>query len=125
MNSSHTYVHVGPHFGTVPVPALVIQFWNWNTQVPKSALCQNGVPSAGTGRPTAGTGLDLILPFTLFQNWLPSSKTGHPVPEPGFIPETPKRHSSHLGTSSKTGCPNVGTHASKSSRGLVRPKNTY
>jgi hypothetical protein len=24
-------VYVGPHFGTVPVPALVLQFRNWNT----------------------------------------------------------------------------------------------
>ena len=75
------YVHadvlyVGPHFGTVPVPALVIQFRNWNTQVPKSASCQNGAPSARTGQPSAGTGLGVILPFTQFRNWAPSSRTG-------------------------------------------------
>ena len=32
-------VYVRPHFGTVPVLELVIQFWNWNTDVPKSAPC--------------------------------------------------------------------------------------
>jgi hypothetical protein len=31
-------MYVGPHFGTVPVPALVIQFRNWNTHLLKSVL---------------------------------------------------------------------------------------
>ena len=30
-------VYVRPHFGTVPVLELVVQFRNWNTHLPKSA----------------------------------------------------------------------------------------
>ena len=76
---SHLYFYSaygGPYLGTVPVPALDIQFWNWNTHVPKSAPCQFGAPSAGTGWPSAETGLDMILPFTQFQNLVPSSRSG-------------------------------------------------
>ena len=32
------HVYVRPHFGTVPVLALVVQFLNWNTHLPKLAL---------------------------------------------------------------------------------------
>jgi hypothetical protein len=31
-------VHARPHFGTVPVTELVVQFRNWNTPLPKLAL---------------------------------------------------------------------------------------
>ena len=37
-NCPHYHVYVRPHFGTVPVPEPVVQFRNWNTHIPKSAL---------------------------------------------------------------------------------------
>ena len=110
----NSLIFVRPHFGTVPVPELVVQFRNWNTHIPKLAPCQNGAPSAGTGRSSAGTGLDVILPFTQFQNWTSSFETERPVPELGFIPENPNWNHPILALpSSKMGCPNVDTHTSE------------
>jgi hypothetical protein len=42
----------------------------------------------------------------------PSFETGRPVPEPGFQPENPNWHYTHLSTSSKRGRPDIGTHTS-------------
>ena len=98
---------VGPHFGTVPVPALGIQLPHWDHHVPKLAQCQLGVSGSGTG-------LKVILQYTQFWHWVPSSGTGHPMLELGVVCETPNWHTSHFGTSAKImGRPDVSTSASK------------
>ncbi len=94
-------IYVRPHFDTNPFPALVVQFRNWNVNVPKLALaiflswCRlwdqtDLVRSFNTGRP---------IP-EWFQTWVngksrqDSSGTGHPVPEL----DAPNWHGAHLGT---------------------------
>jgi hypothetical protein len=69
------HVYVGPRFGTVPVPALDVQFRKWNTHIPELAQCQYGVPSSGTGCPVpelVSTRFAIYSILDSFWNWAPS-----------------------------------------------------
>jgi hypothetical protein len=71
-------VSVGPHFGSIPVPPLNVQFWNWNTHIPKLTPCQFGAPSSGTGCPVLELGSMRFAIYPIlewFWYWALSCKT--------------------------------------------------
>ena len=86
-----SYVYVRPHFGTDPVPALVVQFRNWNVNIPKLAPCQFRASSSGTGCPVPELVLTRFAMYSIlepFWNRVPSVETPNQI---SLVPELASR----------------------------------